>query len=93
VDPAVPDDLEPSLLSSDEKQLLALLAAGFKEEAIARRLGLGARTIERRMRHIMDVLGTQTRFQTAVGATSRGWLGRNDPPPDHPHQENVAKTS
>jgi len=71
------DDMERSVLTPDEKQLLALLAVGFNDESIAKQLGLGARTIERRMRHIMDVLGTQTRFQAAVEATSRGLIGRD----------------
>ena len=54
--------------------MLALFGAGLREGAIARQLGIVPRTVERRMSRIMDWLGTQTRFQTALEATRRGGL-------------------
>lgn len=62
--------------SSADRRMLALLAAGMKDAAIAHQLGVGPRTVERRLARIMDRLGTRTRFQTATEATWRGWIGR-----------------
>jgi hypothetical protein len=57
-----------------DRQLLALLANGFKDEAIARYLGWGLRTVRRRVAELMDELGAETRFQLGVAAQSRGLL-------------------
>jgi hypothetical protein len=54
--------------------LLGLLAAGLTDEAIARQLGLAPRTVQRRVRQLMDRCGAQTRFQAGVQAMRRGWL-------------------
>ena len=59
-----------------ETRLLALLASGFKDEAIARYLGLGVRTVRRRVAALMDDLSVHTRFQLGVVAERRGLLGR-----------------
>lgn len=66
------------LLSDDDRRLLSLLATGLKDSAIASVLNMGQRTVERRVRHIMDLLGTQSRFQTGVEAARRGWLDSHD---------------
>lgn len=57
-------------------RLLTLLAAGFKDEAIARYLGIGVRTVRRRVAETMDELGVHTRFQLGVAAERRSLLGR-----------------
>lgn len=57
-------------------RLLTLLAAGFKDEAIARYLGIGVRTVRRRVAELMDELGVHTRFQLGVAAERRVLLGR-----------------
>jgi hypothetical protein len=57
-----------------DPQLLALLAAGLTDESIARQLGLAPRTVQRRVRQLMDRSGAQTRFQAGVQAMRRGWL-------------------
>jgi sugar-specific transcriptional regulator TrmB len=57
-----------------DPHLLALLAAGLTDESIARQLGLAPRTVQRRVRHLMDRAGAQTRFQAGVQAMRRGWL-------------------
>jgi DNA-binding NarL/FixJ family response regulator len=54
--------------------LLALLLAGLKDDAIARQLGLSTRTMRRRMKHLLDLLGADNRFQAGVQATRRGWI-------------------
>ena len=68
----VPD---PELGTTEEARLLGLLAAGFKDEAIARHLGVGLRTVRRRVAALMDELGAHTRFQLGVAAERRGQLG------------------
>lgn len=58
----------------DELQLLGLLTAGLADEAIARRLDISARTLQRRMHALFDRLGARTRFQAALRASALGWL-------------------
>ena len=48
--------------------------AGYKDEAIARYLGWGVRTVRRRVSGLMDALGADTRFQLGVAAQQRGLL-------------------
>ncbi|MFI1014410.1 helix-turn-helix domain-containing protein [Streptomyces sp. NPDC020965] len=68
-------------LSGDDEHLLALSASGLTDQAIARRLGVAQRTVERRMRRIMDLLGARTRFQAGLQAAHRGVItvGRTGP--------------
>lgn len=61
-------------LTAEESRVLALLGAGMQDPTIAAQLGMGPRTVQRHVRHIMDALGTRTRFQTGVEANRRGWL-------------------
>jgi len=67
---------------AEEQQLLRLLASGFKDEAIARYLGWGLRTVRRRVATMMDELGADTRFQLGAAAQRRGLLeaGRRPAP-------------
>ncbi|MFD4674029.1 LuxR C-terminal-related transcriptional regulator [Lentzea sp. NPDC058450] len=60
--------------SDVDPNLLGLLAAGLTDESIARQLGLAPRTVQRRVRQLMDRCGAQTRFQAGVQAMRRGWL-------------------
>jgi hypothetical protein len=61
-----------------DQQLLALLAAGLTDQAIARRLGVALRTVERRVRRMMDGLGARTRFQAGL-RVGRGTPGTELP--------------
>jgi DNA-binding NarL/FixJ family response regulator len=61
-------------LTADDEQLLALAAAGLTDQAIARRLGVAQRTVERRMQRIMRALDATTRFQAGLRAAQRGIL-------------------
>ncbi len=60
--------------SESDRRLLALLSRGYKDEAIARYLGWGVRTVRRRVAGLMDALGADTRFQLGVAAHQRGLL-------------------
>jgi DNA-binding CsgD family transcriptional regulator len=70
---AVPDEL---IGQDAETRLLTLLATGFKDEAIARYLGVGVRTVRRRVAEVMEQLNVHTRYQLGVVAERRGMLGR-----------------
>jgi DNA-binding CsgD family transcriptional regulator len=61
-------------LSFEDQQLLALAAAGLTDQAIARRLGVAQRTVERRMQRILKALDATTRFQAGLRAGQRGLL-------------------
>lgn len=57
-----------------DRQIIALLAAGAKDEAIASRLKVGLRTVRRRVRLMMERLGADTRFEAGVRATRQNWV-------------------
>ncbi|HEX4816460.1 MAG TPA: LuxR C-terminal-related transcriptional regulator [Nonomuraea sp.] len=61
-------------LSPAEARVLAMLAAGFKDEAIARHLRISMRTVGRRVEHILASLDAATRFQAGAQAARRNWL-------------------
>ncbi|MDQ1684741.1 MAG: hypothetical protein QOC82_1478 [Frankiaceae bacterium] len=60
--------------SSLERRIVRMLAAGVKDEAIARQLEVSSRTINRYMDRIMTKLGATTRFQAGLQAARHGWL-------------------
>ncbi|MEU1378422.1 helix-turn-helix domain-containing protein [Streptomyces triculaminicus] len=62
---------EPSDL---ELAVLRLMAAGKKDEVIARQTGLSARSTSRLIGGLMERLGADNRFQAGVRATVKGWL-------------------
>jgi hypothetical protein len=54
--------------------LLAMLAAGMTDAAIARSLSWSMRTTQRRMRQLMTDLGVTSRFQAGLAVREKGWL-------------------
>lgn len=69
----------PRLESGDARPdlrrlLLTQLAAGAKDEQIARTLGMSLRTVRRRIHGLMSDLGVDTRFAAGVEAVRRGWI-------------------
>jgi hypothetical protein len=56
----------------ERRLLLDLLAAGKRDEQIARELALSLRTVRRRVAAIMQELGADSRFQAGVEAVRRG---------------------
>ena len=54
--------------------LLTMLSAGMTDEAIARQLGVSARTVQRRISDLMETLGSRNRFQAGVQAVRHGLL-------------------
>jgi DNA-binding CsgD family transcriptional regulator len=60
--------------SRRDQAILALLAAGAPDATIARQTGVSQRTVERRVRALMNQLGAGTRFQAGVQAARRGLI-------------------
>lgn len=67
---SAPED-RPSPL---ERRIVRMLAAGVKDDAIARQLEVSSRTVNRYMDRIMGKLGASTRFQAGLQAARHGWL-------------------
>jgi DNA-binding CsgD family transcriptional regulator/sugar-specific transcriptional regulator TrmB len=57
-----------------DRTILELLAAGLKDETIARRLGMSLRTARRHIADIMQQLSADSRFQAGVAAARAGLL-------------------
>lgn len=61
-------------LEPRDRRVLELLAAGATDSTIARRLGVSQRTVERRVRDLMQRVGAETRFQAGVLAAKSGLI-------------------
>ena len=61
-------------LDKRDQYILGMLASGASDATIARQTGVSLRTIERRIKLILDQLGAQSRFQAGLLAKERGWL-------------------
>lgn len=74
-EPSLQSDNDPEgreRFTSHEYQILELLSAGMKDEAIARQLGTSHRTVRRHIAQMMEKLGVNSRFQ--LGLHFRGKL-------------------
>jgi len=61
-------------LTQRDTTILTLMASGVADATIARQVSVSQRTVERRVRALMDQLGAETRFQAGAQAAHRGWL-------------------
>ena len=72
--------VDPSLTSPNDladpadREVLTLLLAGCTDAQVAARLGIGLRTVQRRVRRLMDLAGTDSRVLLGWHARDRGWL-------------------
>lgn len=66
-----PTEPRPTAL---DLRILSLLLVGATDATIAKQLGLGLRTIQRRVAHMMDLAEVSTRLQLGWQAHERGWL-------------------
>jgi DNA-binding CsgD family transcriptional regulator len=57
-----------------DARILGLLLAGLTDQAVANQLGLSMRTVQRRVRALMDLVAAETRLQLGFQAARRGWL-------------------
>lgn len=70
--PSVGSPTDP--VNEETKALLSLLVGGVSDKAIATRLGLSVRTVQRRISEVMELTHAQTRMQLAWQVSRRGWL-------------------
>ena len=57
-------------------QVLSLLLVGMTDVSVAKQLDLGLRTVQRRVKRLMDIAGLTTRMQLGWHAYERGWVVR-----------------
>ena len=67
------DETIPKRSAADEDSVLTLLAAGLKDETIARQLGVSTHTVRRRIAALLDRLGVTTRFQAGLALGKQDW--------------------
>ncbi|SDO52406.1 helix-turn-helix domain-containing protein [Actinacidiphila guanduensis] len=56
--------------------ILSLLLAGLTDVSAAKQLDLGLRTVQRRVKRLMEIAGVTTRLQLGWHAYERGWVAR-----------------
>ncbi|QCX79828.1 Sugar-specific transcriptional regulator TrmB [Streptomyces sp. YIM 121038] len=57
-------------------EVLSLLLAGMTDASVAKQLDLGLRTVQRRVKRLMELTGVTTRLQLGWHAYERGWVAR-----------------
>ncbi|MEC4019908.1 helix-turn-helix domain-containing protein [Streptomyces sp. H27-D2] len=68
----------PEAPDSTDLRVLSLLLAGLTDASVAKQLGLGLRTVQRRVKGLMELAGVTTRLQLGWHAYERGWVARED---------------
>ncbi|WP_328886499.1 TrmB family transcriptional regulator [Streptomyces sp. NBC_00316] len=73
--PLHPMAVQPlSELTDDDIELLTLLLSGLTDAGIARQLRMGRRTVQRRVRDLMDRAAATSRIQLGWQAARLGWI-------------------
>ncbi|BCM70339.1 MULTISPECIES: helix-turn-helix transcriptional regulator [Streptomyces] len=71
---------QPDGPDATDLEVLSLLLAGMTDASVAKQLDLGLRTVQRRVRRLMELAGVTTRLQLGWHARERGWVTREDTP-------------
>ena len=58
----------------EDTKILGLLLAGLTDQSVAGQLDVSVRTVQRRVKHLMDTTGAQTRMQLGWHAARNGWV-------------------
>ena len=66
------------MLTALQHEIVRMLARGASDSNIARRLGLGLRSVQRHVSTIMKLLRVQSRFEAGVAVTRAGLLEELD---------------
>ncbi|MER5548155.1 helix-turn-helix domain-containing protein [Streptomyces sp. NPDC002589] len=66
----------PDNPDATDLEVLSLLLAGLTDASVAKQLDLGLRTVQRRVRRLMELAGVTTRLQLGWHAYERGWVTR-----------------
>jgi DNA-binding NarL/FixJ family response regulator len=80
---------EPDGPDGTDLEILSLLLAGLTDASVAKQLDLGLRTVQRRVKRLMELAGVTTRLQLGWHAYERGWVSRDVPV--EPRGEHVAE--
>ena len=64
---------EPGVDAADMR-ILGLLLAGLTDQSVAGQLDVSVRTVQRRVKHLMETAGVQTRMQLGWHAARSGWV-------------------
>ncbi|WP_328946307.1 LuxR C-terminal-related transcriptional regulator [Streptomyces sp. NBC_00250] len=67
-------------MTEETRHLLALMATGATDRAIARMLGVSERTVLRRITRVQQHLGAQSRFQLGLLIHVLQWVPTSGPP-------------
>ncbi|WP_051265745.1 helix-turn-helix transcriptional regulator [Nakamurella lactea] len=70
---AGPASTVPESLSPMDQDVIQLLAAGLTDKAIGRQLGIGERTVQRRVKVMMQAYGVTNRLQLGMRLAGTGW--------------------
>ncbi|MEU9880437.1 helix-turn-helix domain-containing protein [Streptomyces phaeochromogenes] len=57
-------------------EILSLLLAGLTDASVAKQLDLGLRTVQRRVKRLMELTGVTTRLQLGWHTYEKGWVAR-----------------
>ncbi|MEU6199693.1 helix-turn-helix domain-containing protein [Streptomyces sp. NPDC047061] len=68
---------QPDGPDATDLEVLSLLLAGLTDASVAKQLDLGLRTVQRRVKRLMELAGVATRLQLGWHAYERGWVTRN----------------
>ena len=71
-----PGEQEPDGPDTADLEILSLLLAGLTDASVAKQLDLGLRTVQRRVKRLMELTGVTTRLQLGWQAYERGWVAR-----------------
>ncbi|WP_200301775.1 helix-turn-helix transcriptional regulator [Streptomyces adelaidensis] len=68
---------EPDGPDDTDLEILSLLLAGMTDASVAKQLDLGLRTVQRRVKRLMELTGVTTRLQLGWHAYERAWVTRD----------------
>ncbi|MFG2786345.1 helix-turn-helix domain-containing protein [Streptomyces sp. NPDC048419] len=68
---------EPDGPDATDLEVLSLLLAGLTDASVAKQLDLGLRTVQRRVKRLMELTGVTTRLQLGWHAYERDWVARD----------------
>ncbi|WP_156725408.1 helix-turn-helix transcriptional regulator [Streptomyces apocyni] len=71
-----PVEERPDGPDATDLEILSLLLAGLTDASVAKRLELGLRTVQRRVKRLMELADVTTRLQLGWHAYERGWVAR-----------------
>ncbi|MGW7422107.1 helix-turn-helix domain-containing protein [Streptomyces sp. NPDC054813] len=67
----------PDAPDATDLEVLSLLLAGLTDVSVAKQLDVGLRTVQRRVKRLMELAGVTTRLQLGWHSYERGWVARD----------------